>query len=382
MNSFSETYNLDPGYLFRKAVGAQSRREAALSRGEHSESIKVVRQISQTDLCPGSDAANSAQYEVSGSLHLNPKDMFDTRTSLRPGSIPALLPFRQLAIPATLALYVFPPTFFRKVVQLLLRPVGRVSPYFATGIGFIEQLLKYVAVMDCGISHRVSANKFVLHIYDNMVLVAEKALAVLLRPAGIRIFLTLLVLSPVSGNFTGFDPLVFLTAVALLWYIHDAGIDDLTFPRFETIGPKMVVKFLEQRLNNVRRYQIFPEPPDGRCIRHFAAQMQPEKAAEGMAVKYLKLQRLVREIIKGLQNQHLEHQDGVVWFGSSVGLLCLAPGFLKLGPKHLPVNSGGYPGKRIAVTVNFMQTSFKVEKSGLYHYGCPQLILETLDEQP
>jgi len=148
MNAFSETYNLGPGYLFRKVGGAQSRRGAALSRGEHSESVEVIRQISKSDLCPGPDAANSAQDKVASPLHLHPKDMFDTGTGLRPGSIPALLPIRQLAISATLALYVFTPAFFRKVVQLLLGPVGRVSPYITAGIGFVEQLLKHVAVVD------------------------------------------------------------------------------------------------------------------------------------------------------------------------------------------------------------------------------------------
>jgi len=372
MKPSSQTYIPGPGYFFRKAFGAPSKQTTALSRGEHSESVEVVRQISKPDLCPGPDATNSPQYEVSGPLHLTSKDVFDARSGLCPGSIAALLPFRQLAIPATLALDVFSPAFFRKVAQLLFRPVGRVSPYVATGIGFIEQLLKYIAVMDSGISHRVPANQLVLHIHDNMILVAEKALAVLLRPASIRIFLALLVLSPVNGDFTGLDLLVFLTTVALLGYIYDAGINNLPFPRLETIRPEMVVKFLKQRLNNVRLYQVFPEPPDRCRIRHFAAQMQSEKAAEGMAVKYLKLQSLVREIIKRLQNQYFEHQDCVVRFGASVGLLCFAPGFLKLWPKYLPVNSCGYSDERIAVTVNFMQTIFNVEKTRLYHCGCPR----------
>lgn len=168
MKPFPETYNPGPGDIFRKAFWAASEQTNALTRGKHSESVEIVRQISKPDLCPGPDAANSSQYEVSGPLHLTSKDVFDARSGLCPGSIAALLPFRQLTIPAALALDVFSPAFFRKVIQLLFRPVGRVSPYITTGIGFIEQLLKYIAVMDSGISYRVPANQLMFHIHNNM----------------------------------------------------------------------------------------------------------------------------------------------------------------------------------------------------------------------
>ena len=51
----------------------------------------------------------------------------------------------------------------------------------------------------------------------------------------------------------------------------------------------------------------FAEKPDGRKVRDRAAQMQPEESLERLPVVDLKLGPFIREIIKPLETQNLEH---------------------------------------------------------------------------
>lgn len=351
-----ETHNRSPFQLFREvfissrrasfALLLPSGRKSALAVDEHPEPVEIIRQIPQANLRPGPCLANRAQYQVASFLRLNPKDMFNARANLRPRPIATLLPFCQLAIAATFALYMFPVSFFRQIAQLLFRAISRVCPYVAARVGSIKQQLKHFTVVNCGICHRISANQLVLNIHDNMILVAERALAMLLDPTSIGILLALLVLLPIGGNFSGLDLCVFLSTIALLGHAYDAGVNNLALSRLKATFSKMAVKLLKQFVDDARRYQVFSESPHRRCVRHLTAQMESKKPAERVTVEYLKLQRLVREVVQGLEDQNLEHQDNVIRFGPGGGFLLLAPGFLKLWPKYLPIDGCRNFGKR------------------------------------
>lgn len=185
-----ETYNRSPFQLFREVFISSRRasfsllvpsgRKSALADEKHPEPVEIIRQIPQANLRPGPCLANRAQYQVASFLRLNPKNMFNARANLRPRPIAALLPFCQLAIAATFALYMFPVSFFCQIAQLLFGAIRGVCPYVAARVGSIEQALKHLTVMNCGICHRISANQLVLHIHGNMILVAERGLAMLL----------------------------------------------------------------------------------------------------------------------------------------------------------------------------------------------------------
>jgi len=83
--------------------------------------------------------------------------------------------------------------------------------------------------MDCRIAHLVAPDQLVLGIRIHVVLVAIKALAVLLGPACILVLLSILrrLLLPILRRLAALDRLVLLTRVALSGHRHDGGIDDL-----------------------------------------------------------------------------------------------------------------------------------------------------------
>ena len=186
-----------------------------LSKYKCSVSVKVIGLVSKPDFTSGSSNTNTSQYHIAGTLGLDSKDMLYSRTDLRPGSIPLLFPFGEFPVTRPLALNMFTVSFLVQLFQLLLRTVRRISPYSTTGIVFVQQLIKHLAVMNLRTGHTNTADQFVLHIQGYMVLVTVIAFAVFLCPPGISILLAFLVLIPAFRLFALFDLLVLFTAVSL-----------------------------------------------------------------------------------------------------------------------------------------------------------------------
>src|SRR5450631_3751759 len=92
--------------------------------------------------------------------------------------------------------------------------------------------------------HLVAPDQLVLGVRIHVVLVAKKALAVLLRPTGVAILLPQLrgFLLPVRRRLTSLHGFVLVTAVALLRHRHDRGINHLTATRHVALRRKMLVK--------------------------------------------------------------------------------------------------------------------------------------------
>ena len=69
--------------------------------------------------------------------------------------------------------------------------VGRVGPDLAAAVLGIDNLADHLAIVGRGWRDGVGPNQFVLVIDADMILVAEIARAILLRPAGVGVFLAL-----------------------------------------------------------------------------------------------------------------------------------------------------------------------------------------------
>jgi hypothetical protein len=336
------------------------------TRKERSHSIHIVRQISQANFGPGSYNTYGSQNQVPGLLRLDAKDMLNPRTYPGPGSIAALLAFRQFAMAATFALNVFTKAVLFQAVQTVLGPIRRIRPDVLAGIVGKDRF-KHVAVMHSRISNGIASDKFVLDINRYVIFVTEKCLAILLGPAGVNILTSAFILWPIFGDFALFYPVIFFAAVTLLGYVDNTGINNLALHGQKSMFAKVEVKSIEQLFNNSFHNQVFPESPDCCGIRNLATNVQSKKTPEGVPVKYLELCRIIGKVVQRLKNQDFEKQNSVVAFGSYIGLPLLATNLFEFWAKNLPVNSFIYLGKRISLLVDFIESVFEIKKSGLNH---------------
>src|SRR5215468_2745475 len=113
-----------------------------------------------------------------------------------------------------------------------------------------------------------------------MVLVAEVAASMVLRPARILVFLPVLrrTLLPVLGSGAGLDLVILVAAVTLPWHRHDRRIDDLPTARDVALGFQMPAEALEQPLDQARLRQLLAEQPQRRAARNALFKAQTEKA--------------------------------------------------------------------------------------------------------
>lgn len=82
------------------------------------------------------------------------------------------------------------PLFF-EVLLFLLRAISTIRIDIFTGIIFIQNRLKNIAVVYRSVCYFIITHKLVLDIHLNMIFIAVKILAVFLYPAGISVFLPL-----------------------------------------------------------------------------------------------------------------------------------------------------------------------------------------------
>src|SRR5262245_7203489 len=102
-----------------------------------------------------------------------------------------------------------------------------------------------------------------------MVLVAKEAPAMLLGPARVAVFLAQLrrLLLPLHRRLPGLDGFVLVTAVALLRHRHNRGINHLSAPRNVTLRLQMLVKAIEQLLDQPSFGELLAIKPQRGRIR-------------------------------------------------------------------------------------------------------------------
>src|SRR3954469_4892412 len=177
--------------------------------------------------------------------------------------------------------------------------------------------------MHAGVGYVVLPDQFALGIRIYVVLVAVEALAVLLGPARILVFLPVFcrVLLPSLGRFAALYVLILVPAIPLLGNRNDRGINHLTAARNVAFRFQMLAKALEQLLNQTSLRKRFAEQPQCRAVRNAILDAEPQKARERQPVAHLILDLLVGQIVKRLQHQHPKHHENVNRLAPGIALL-------------------------------------------------------------
>src|SRR3989339_249649 len=363
-------FHLTQGVLFHQnrhysPIG----RTSPLNQDKSPISIQVVSQIPQTYSGPGPYKADAAHDHVACPLYLDSEDMFNPGADLRSRPVSLQFPFRQFVVARAFALQMFTISHLMHLRDSFLRSVCRIRPHLTTGIVRIKQFVKHVAVVHFGAGYMKTPDQFVLHIHRNMVLVAEKTLAVLLGPASFRVFLTLFILAPSFRLLTDLDLTILLSAIALHWNPDNAGINNLPFLRPKPLLEEKLIKQGKQSANHIRLGQVLPESPKSGSVWHLAGCMKSKETGKGVAVKNLKLHGFIGQIVQRLQDERLKQQDNIKALGPGRRLSFLFSGLFKHGPEYFPINGLVNLRQRIACLVDTLKANRKVEKSKLYHVG-------------
>src|SRR5215470_17474478 len=145
----------------------------------------------------------------------------------------------------------------------LRRTIRAVRVHVRRRVGLVQKPIEFLAVMHTRVGHVILPDQLVLGIRIHVVLVAVKALAMLLGPARILVFLSVLrrLLLPILRRLATLDRLVLLARVALSGHRHDAGIDDLTTASDVPLRTEMLVEPIKQLLDQASLGELLAEQP-------------------------------------------------------------------------------------------------------------------------
>src|SRR5450759_4218655 len=106
------------------------------------------------------------------------------------------------------------------------RPISAVRVNIRRRIGLVQKPIEFLAVMYARVGHVVLSDQLVHGIGIHVVLVAVEALAVLLGPARVLVFLPVFrrVLLPRLRRLAGLHVVILFAAIALFGNRHDRGL--------------------------------------------------------------------------------------------------------------------------------------------------------------
>src|SRR5215472_5297478 len=339
---------------------------------ELNQPTDVVAEVHHPDLEPRPRDADGAHDLAAHRVLLVAEYVLDTRAHPRARRVRRLLALRQRTIscgaPVDTALQAL-----RLQARLNLhRAVGAVRPDPLAGIGKIEHIVQLLTVVHGRVRRIPFADQLVRLVHAEVVLVAEEARIVLLRPARVLVLLGILggLLLPSLRRLAGLDRLVLLLGVALPGHRRNRGVNDLAAARNVALSLKMLAEALKQLVDQPSLRQRLAKQPDRRGIRHRVLELQIEKAHERYAVADQVLSPIVREIVERLQHQDLELQDRVIGLAAGVALALLGLRLrhgLDVSTQILPWHDLLDRFQRIAQSANRLQPALNIEKALLPH---------------
>src|ERR1700675_234727 len=115
----------------------------------------------------------------------------------------------------------------------LRRTIRAVRVHIRRRVGLVQKSIEFLAVMHTRVGHVVLPDQLVLGIRIHVVLVAVEALAVLLGPARVLVFLPVFprVLLPRLQRLAGLHVVILVAAIALFGNRYDRGINHLAATR-------------------------------------------------------------------------------------------------------------------------------------------------------
>src|SRR5207344_2136911 len=143
----------------------------------------------------------------------------------------------------------------------LRRPIRAVRIHVRGRVGLVKKSIEFLAVMYTRVRHVILPDQLVPGIRIHVVLVAVEALAVLLGPARVLVFLPVFrrVLLPRLRRLAGLHVVILVAAITLFGNRHDGGINHLAAARNVALRLQMLAKALEQLLNQTCLISSFSE---------------------------------------------------------------------------------------------------------------------------
>ena len=170
---------------------------------------------------------------------------------------------------------------------------------------------------------------------------------------------------PVLGNAAFLDRLLLAFRAALLGRGDERGVDDLPAHRDQAGLAQRRVEPLEQRLDGAGSRQLLAEQPDRARVGNPVRQAQPQEPHERQAVVDEELRALVREIVRRLDHQDLEHQRRVERRPAALQAVRVGQRPRQLGSENLEVHCRRESQQLIAEVAQPLQPLIDIEKSRL-----------------
>lgn len=168
-----------------------------------------------------------AAHQLATHLRQRAEHVFDSGTWRCDAAVTLLLCIRDAFGGAAFALDLYAPACLFQPRFPFGGRVAAIGVDIAAGVGAIQQRLKYHGVGHGGMRDGYFTQQLIALVHTGMELVAEVALAVLLRPARIDIFLRTLVWLSAQRHRALLDDVGFLALVALNRCLHQRRIDYL-----------------------------------------------------------------------------------------------------------------------------------------------------------
>src|SRR5262245_39260348 len=141
-----------------------------------NEAAHIIDQVHHADLRSRAGHTNGTHEYAAHPVFLIRKNVLDAGAHSRAGGVGGLLAPRQRMVAGT-------PTMNPALVALLLelgfdlrRPVGTIGPHLIAGIGFVQNLIELLAIVDGSVGLGITANDLVVAVDADVVLVAIEAL--------------------------------------------------------------------------------------------------------------------------------------------------------------------------------------------------------------
>jgi hypothetical protein len=160
----------------------------------------------------------------------------------------------------------------------------------------------------------------------------------------------------------------------------DARVDQLPGHGEIARAAELPIEQLEQALDGPGFGQRLTKGPDGVGVRNGIAQPKPEKPHPGQPVAQVELGALVTEVVLGLQDQDLEHQDVVERRPAALGAIRPWHGALELGPEQLEVDHRREPLQVVTFPRQPGQPFLDVEQPGRTPHPDPPQLHATVEQ--
>src|ERR1700693_3577153 len=170
----------------------------------------------------------------------------------------------------------------------LRRAIRTVRVHIRRRVGLVQKSIELLAVMHTRVGHVILPDQLVLGIRIHVVLAAVEALAVLLGPARVFVFLPVFrrVLLPRLRYLASLHLVILVAAIALLGNRHDRGINHLAATRNVALGLQMLAKALEQLLNQPGFRKRLSEQAQSRVVWNAVLDAEPQKPRERQPVAH------------------------------------------------------------------------------------------------